>query len=342
MPSTYSNGRLPESILRRLDSGTATGRGRHVTTTASAVRWYGFRRDVQRETGVLLHISPGMNAYRDYAEQQVGRANACAAGNCLAAASAGSSSHGGNMAYPFTNWVRVDAMAFDIGDYWRIPWATFKRIAAKWGLEVGLITKAIAGIEEPWHIIDRHPYQPLAQLEAQYGVTLRQGADGVWRLADLGPTTPLEEDEMLALKIKAPDGVWHHALLGVGTFRHLLGQDNPDRRRNIWRADDQWLDTDIAELPILLRDAGCDLNIWDIRNGQFVVLDPLDGSVRSGNVWTASGATRAAIKGITLPKVDPTPIITAMQAALANAKIGVDVAAIANACSRSSSSRAGS
>lgn len=196
MPSTYRNGRLPETILRRLDSGTATGRGRHVTTDASAVRWYGFRRDVLRETGVTLHISPGMNAYRDYAEQGVGRANACAQGNCAAAASQGSSSHGGNMAYAFTGWVRVDAMAFDIGDYWRIPWAVFKRIAERWGFEVGRITKAIAGIEEPWHIIDRRPYQSLREVEALYSVTLTRGADGVYRLADIEPTRPKEWDEM--------------------------------------------------------------------------------------------------------------------------------------------------
>lgn len=196
MPSTYSNGRLPEGILRRLDSGTPTGRGRHVTTDASAVRWYGLRRDVQRETGVTLHISPGMNAYRDWAEQGVGRANACAAGNCLAAASQGSSSHGGNMAYAFTNWQRVDAMAFDIGDYWRIPWATFKRIAERWGFEVGRITKAIAGIEEPWHIIDRRCYQSLREVEALYSVTLTRGAYGVYRLADIAPARPKEWDEM--------------------------------------------------------------------------------------------------------------------------------------------------
>jgi hypothetical protein len=167
------------------------------------VRWYGLRRDVQRETGVTLHISPGMNAYRDYDEQIVGRTNACAAGNCLAAASAGSSSHGGNMAYAFTNWQRVDALAFDIGDYWRIPWATFKRIAERWGFEVGRITKAIAGIEEPWHIIDRRCYQTLAEVEALYHVTLTRGADGVYRLADL--TTPaepiLEEDDMPGIRI---------------------------------------------------------------------------------------------------------------------------------------------
>jgi hypothetical protein len=203
VPYTYSNGRIPEAILRRLDSGDATGRGRHVTTDASAVRWYGLRRDVQRETGVTLHISPGMNAYRDWDEQGVGRTNACAAGNCLAAASQGSSSHGGNMAYAFTNWQRVDAMAFDIGDYWRIPWATFKRIAERWGFEVGRITKAIAGIDEPWHIIDRRCYQPLAEVEALYHVTLTRGADGVYRLADL--TTPaepiLEEDDMPGIRI---------------------------------------------------------------------------------------------------------------------------------------------
>lgn len=96
---------------------------------------------------------------------------------------------------------------------------------------------------------------------------------------------PSEEDDMLALKINAGSRGTHLAVLGLGVFRHLVKEDNPERIKNIVRSDDQWLETTTEELPVLLRTYGCDLNIWDIRNGAFCVLNPDDGSVKPGNMW---------------------------------------------------------
>ncbi|KEP75851.1 hypothetical protein HR12_20850 [Microbacterium sp. SUBG005] len=90
---------------------------------------------------------------------------------------------------------------------------------------------------------------------------------------------------MLALNIDAGPNGLVKAILGPGIFRHLVKDDDPERIKNIVRADDTWLDTTIKELPVLLRTYGCDLNIWDFRDGQFCVLNPDDGTVRPGNMW---------------------------------------------------------
>ena len=190
----FSNGRIPSSELVTLD----TGGGRHVTTYGMAIRWYLLRRNVFARTGITLYISAGMNAYRDYAEQLVGRVNACAQGNCNAAAAAGYSSHGGTWSNAQkTGGVWVDAMAFDIGNYWAIRWDIFVEECARVGLNCGWITKQIAGIEEPWHVISLDPYH------RPPGYTLTQGTDGVWRLAAGSAagdgSTPFdpEEDDVL-------------------------------------------------------------------------------------------------------------------------------------------------
>lgn len=171
-----SNGRIPADWLVTLD----TGRGRHVTLPTPAVRWYLLRRNVKARTGVTLYITDGMNAYRDWDEQGVGRRNACNSGNCNAAAAQGYSSHGGTWTY---GGRLIDATAFDIGNYWAIPWDVFREECERVGLRVGLITKAIAGIEEPWHVIDLDPYGA-----PPMGLTLTRGADGVYRLEDEMPT----------------------------------------------------------------------------------------------------------------------------------------------------------
>lgn len=188
----YNNGRIPGDQLVRLD----TGGGQHVTLPTPAARWYLLRRNVKARTGVTLYITAGMNAYRDWDEQGVGRRNACASGNCNAAAAQGYSSHGGtwsNGTHTGGRW--VDAMAFDIGNYWAVPWYIFAEECERVGLRVGLITRAIAGIEEPWHVIDLDPYGAMP-----FGVQLVRGGDGVWRLDEnsgsLAPTKPKEWDEV--------------------------------------------------------------------------------------------------------------------------------------------------
>lgn len=133
------------------------------------------------------------------------------------------------------------------------------------------------------------------------------------------PRPPLEDDDMLMLTI----GGSHKVALDSGVFRHFVGADNYETIKNIARIQDDWQDISWADLPALLRTYGCDLNIWDVRDGKFVVLDPLNGTVASGNVWTAAGATRAAVAGIKMPPIDPTPIVAAVREALAN--VGDDV-----------------
>lgn len=187
----YENGRVPSDALVTLDSGN----GRHLATPTTAIRWYLLRRNVKERTGVTLAISPGMNGYRNLAEQVTGRRNACAAGNCNAAASPGYSSHGGTWKHPrHTGGRWVDAMAYDIGNFWAIDWEVFEEECAKVGLRTGLITEEVAGIFEGWHVIDLDPYGP-----APHGLTLIRGEDGVHRLAEgtaAGSTgTPFEPEE---------------------------------------------------------------------------------------------------------------------------------------------------
>ena len=146
------------------------------------------------------------------------------------------------------------------------------------------------GVGEPWHA--RYMWDPWAD------------APGATPAPTPQPQALLEEDDMLALVIHANNGGRHQAFLGIGTFRHALGTDNPERMKNILRIQDDWQEIHITELPSYLRTFGCDLNIWDFRdvNGKsttdqsrFAVLDPLTGSVAPGNVWTAANAARAEI-----------------------------------------------
>ncbi|WP_295787522.1 hypothetical protein [uncultured Microbacterium sp.] len=141
------------------------------------------------------------------------------------------------------------------------------------------------------------------------------------------PAPPLEQDDMEMIRI----GGQHLAAIGVGVFRHFVAADPYEKIKNIARIQDDWQEVSFAELPALLKTYGCDLNIWDIRDGGFVVFDPIDGSVRSGNAWTATGAVRAAIAGLSFPTPDPTPIVTAVRDAIASSGVKVDETAIANA-----------
>lgn len=134
------------------------------------------------------------------------------------------------------------------------------------------------------------------------------------------PTPALlqEDDDMLMLKIRGIGTGEHYVALGPGIFRHFIGADPYEMIMQLSRINDDWQVLPASALPAMLRTYGCDLNIWDWRPnaGGFVVLDPLTGLAASGNAWTASGATRAAIAGIKLPTLDPTPIVTAVRDAL--------------------------
>ena len=153
----YPNGRIPRSALVELDSGPL-----HLTTPKGAAMWYALRRNVQRDYGVTLYITPGKNAYRDLEGQTFARKNACAAGNCNSAAVPGWSSHGGTWIDSLlTRGQWTDAMAFDIGNWADIGKANFYREARKVGFVADGITVARAGHDEPWHIILFDPYGPV-------------------------------------------------------------------------------------------------------------------------------------------------------------------------------------
>lgn len=144
------------------------------------------------------------------------------------------------------------------------------------------------------------------------------------------PAPPMEDDDMLMLTI----GGAHRAALGPGIFRHFIPNDPSEKIKNLARIQDDWQDVSFSELPSLLRTYGCDLNIWDVREGQgFVVFDPLDGSVKPGGMWSASAATRAAIAGLKFPTPDPAPLVAAIKAAIESNpfEAKVDEVAIAKA-----------
>ncbi|MFJ4996543.1 hypothetical protein ACIP5T_00180 [Microbacterium sp. NPDC088619] len=65
--------------------------------------------------------------------------------------------------------------------------------------------------------------------------------------------------------------------------------------KNVCTADDRWTDIPIQRLPSVLRTYACDLHIWDIRKGSFVVLDPLTGIVSAGALWSATNALRSTV-----------------------------------------------
>ncbi|QLF84358.1 endolysin [Microbacterium phage Karate] len=106
--------------------------------------------------------------------------------------------------------------------------------------------------------------------------------------------TSEEDNTMLMLNVKVGKAV-HKCTLDTKVFRHFVGSDPYEYIKNLARTADDWQDVDISQLPALLRTYGCDLNIWDIRNGAFCVLDPLDGSVKPGNMWSAENAVRRQI-----------------------------------------------
>jgi hypothetical protein len=95
-----------------------------------------------------------------------------------------------------------------------------------------------------------------------------------------------EDNDMLALRIKDDNGTIHMATLGIGVFRHLIEDDDPERMMKIVRSDDQWTDVGISELPRLLTTYGCDTDIYRVEpNGQFVVRNTRDNVVRAGGMW---------------------------------------------------------
>lgn len=124
------------------------------------------------------------------------------------------------------------------------------------------------------------------------------------QIAAAGNTAPIEEDDMIAARITDRQGVKHHAIVGTGHFRHLLGADDPEWQKNVVTADDRWTDINLDQLPSVLRSYACDLAIWDIRKGTMVVRDPLTGIVAPGNLWSAVNALRSTIAAVAVTSAE--------------------------------------
>lgn len=108
------------------------------------------------------------------------------------------------------------------------------------------------------------------------------------------PAQQSEEDDMLFIRIKAAN-LDHYAVIGNGVFRHFVAGDPYEWIKNASRTDDNWVDVTLDRLPALLRTYGCDLHIWDVRDRQLVILDPLTGDVSPGNLWSAINVLRSQV-----------------------------------------------
>ncbi|QZD98612.1 endolysin [Microbacterium phage Jemerald] len=146
-----------------------------------------------------------------------------------------------------------------------------------------------------WTLVERWHYEYFAHLDKRINDNPTPAR----------PKSNEEDNIMLMLEIKAGRSGTHQVALGDKVFRHFIQSDSPNRIKDIERSADDWQQIDITELPRFLWTHGCDLSIWDFRdaNGksitmdtpgaQFCVLNPLDGSVRPGNMWSAENANRA-------------------------------------------------
>ena len=170
------------------------------------------------------------------------------------------------------------------------------------------ITDRLDGAWVPW--VDE--YDPLPFMQAAYARATQGGAAAGGGANTFHPTNPVRQSEedniMLMIKLKGALAD-HLVAVGEGIFRHFIGIDPYDLIMKVSRSADDWQEVHIANLPALLRTYGCDLNIWDFRdardlsksvsggdpNAAFCVLDPLDGSVKPGNMWSSANATRRAI-----------------------------------------------
>ncbi len=217
--------------------------------------------------------------------------------------------------------VHCQGKALDSDD-WRTP--GFNELAA----EYGWIRTAANDPTEQHHF----EYQSWRDQHIKEGAP---AAAGVTIAAQPIPEPPVEEDDMLALRIAYGDRT-HHVALGIGTFRHIAGTD-PDKIKNVLRIQDDWQDIGLSELGQFLRTFGCDERIWDLRDtagnptsagdARFCVLDPLTGSVSEGNVWTAVNALRAQVKGIEQPTIDVSPLIAAARQAVIDGLEGLTLKA---------------
>lgn len=300
---TYSNGYIPANLLVTFASGTnGDGYWEHQLSPGTLAKHRALVARARARTGKTLQASDGWSCYRPYKWQVVYRQRY---GN--GAAVPGTSSHGGiwegrqTLAIDYHNWSTVYG-----GNQ-----AAFFADARAVGLTPGLIMRSRGYPDEPWHLIDENPWAP---------------APAGTNSAPFDTTKPLEEDDMLMLRI----GNTHLCALGVGVFCHFVSPDPYEQIMRLSRIQDDWQDVSLAELPSFLRAYGCDQNIWDVRDGAFVVFDPVKGTVAPGNMWSATGMIRAAVAGIKVAPPDPAPIVAAVREAIAATGVDVDDMEIAS------------
>lgn len=160
----YPNGRAPLSAMVQIRNPDGSLNPSHWLPAATAAKHYELVKRAHAKYGKWLRITPGWNGYRPWDEQVIGRRNACAQGNCLAAAYPGFSSHGLTWFHKVhTRNVWVDAAAIDYGNWWEVfpglnAWAD---AVEEVGLRFGLIRKDVAGVDEWWHVIDLDPWGPI-------------------------------------------------------------------------------------------------------------------------------------------------------------------------------------
>lgn len=261
--SAHRNGQFPLSMMLPIATGTnSDGYWEHRLAPGQKRRWEALVEDVLANERVRLKITDGWNAYRPLDAQWTAYRNNPPG----MAAYPGTSSHGGI-------YNGRDAMAIDVANWGLLGKDKFYAYARKHGFTAGAISN------EPWHIIDYNPWV----VPAGGGST------------PFTPPTPSEEDDMLALRITDYQGNKHLCTLGLGVFRHLIAGDNPERIKNAIRADDQWTDISLPELPVFLKTYGCRGQIWRNENGGFQVLDSLASQEAGHDVVVAGGMWSAAI-----------------------------------------------
>jgi len=181
----YANGRIPAGVLFTVASGTdSNGYWEFQFSQGTWAKWQAAKRYAENKWGRTLYIRTGWNVYRPLNIQQQARDRACAQGNCLGAAWPGTSSHGGTWSSSrHTGGRLVDALAIDV-DPNGLTWAQVWEACRTAGFLCGAITKDIAGIDEPWHIIDLDPWRAVP------------ASEGAEPFPEQNPVEESEEDDM--------------------------------------------------------------------------------------------------------------------------------------------------
>lgn len=175
--ATYQNGRVPARLLVK--------RGVIRLTAGTWAKWDELVADVKNRHGVTLTITQGSGVtsgsggYRDYAMQQAVKQKYVDLGRPNQAATAGTSSHGGE-------YRGRDALAIDVNNYWAIPQGDLFAAARRAGFTPGVFDGKQGRPLEPWHLIDYDPYRKVEdmtpdqsnKLDAVYE-SVRYGQKGV-------------------------------------------------------------------------------------------------------------------------------------------------------------------